>query len=93
LAVTAALVTASARVRQILVDRGSVRERGAAAVGAGVVLAAVGAALVGLRGPATATLAGVALAALLSGWWLLPVPAARPGRLPSGTSAAPPPRG
>jgi hypothetical protein len=93
LAVTAALVAASARVRQILVDRGSVRERGAAAVGAGVVLAAVGAALVGLRGPATATLAGVALAALLSGWWLLPVPAARPGRPPSGTSTAPPPRG
>jgi hypothetical protein len=93
LAVTAALVAASARVRQLLVDRGSVRERSDVVVGAGVVLAAVGAALVGLRGPSSVATAAIALAALLSGWWLLPVPAARPDRPPSGTSTVPPPRG
>jgi hypothetical protein len=97
LAVTAALVAASVRVRQVLVDRRlgrpPGRERGAMEASTGVVLAAVGAALVGLRGPSSVALAAVALAALLSGWWLLPVPAARPDRPPSGTSTAPPPRG
>jgi hypothetical protein len=97
LAVTAALVAASAGVRQALVDRRLARppgrERGAVEVSTGVVLAAVGAALVGLRGPSSVATAAVALGALLSGWWLLPAPEARPDRPPSGTSTVPPPRG
>jgi hypothetical protein len=97
LAVTAALVAASARVRQVLVDRRLGRpagcERGAVAASTGVVLAAVGAALVGLRGPSSVATAAVALGALLSGWWLLPAPVARLDRPPSGTSTVPPPRG
>lgn len=97
LAVTAALVAASARVREALVDRRldrpPGRDRGVVATSAGVVLAAVGAALVGLRGPSSVATAAVALGALLSGWWLLPAPVARPHRPPSGTSTAPPLRG
>jgi hypothetical protein len=94
LAVTAALVVASARAQVRLAARPMVaRWRSDQVVVAGVVAAAVGAAAVGLRGPASVPLAVACVALLLSGWWLLPAPAAPPARPPEGTSTDRPPHG
>lgn len=88
LSITAALVAVTARARELLaahpVER---RWRSDRAVAAGVVCAAVGSAVVGLRGPASVALAAGCSVALATGWWLLPAPGAPPARRPAGTSA------
>ncbi len=73
LAVTGLLVVLTARGRAML-ERGRRHVPPSSGVGPmwiGVVLAAAGAALVGLRGPASVVLAASALAALSAGWRML----------------------
>ena len=72
LAVTGLLVVLTVRGRSLLVRRSSdVPSSRTATMRIGVVVAAAGAATVGLRGPASVVLAVAALAALIAGWRML----------------------
>jgi hypothetical protein len=73
LAVTGLLVVLTARGRTQLVrrHRDVPSSSGTGTMRIGVVVAAVGAAMVGLRGPASVALAAAALAALIAGWRML----------------------